>query len=83
MQRTKNLKCVVTLIIILSLLITIGVAFFRGGSEQESGAHHHSHEKPVAHHNDHEKADVHVHNNLETDNTGPQAEEPEHGKHRH
>lgn len=83
MQRTKNLKCVVTLIIILSLFVTIGVAFLRGGSVEENDAHHHGHGQTGPHHNDQEKADIHVHNNLETDNTGPHTEEPEHGEHRH
>lgn len=63
MQRTRNLKCVVVLTIILSLLISIGVAFFRGDPEKENGAHHHGHEKTGTQHHSHERSTVHKHNN--------------------
>lgn len=53
MQRTNNLKRVVVITIILSLLITIGVAFFRGGAEEGNSIHLHGYEKIGAHHNDH------------------------------
>lgn len=61
MQRVKNLKRVVISIIILSFLITIGVAFFRGGTGNENGVPQHGHGKTGADHHSHEKSAAHSH----------------------
>ncbi len=58
MQRVKNLKRVVISIIILSFLMTIGVAFFRGGTGNEDGVPQHGHgETGSDHHSREESAD--------------------------
>lgn len=61
MQRVKNLKRVVILIIILSFLTTLGVAFFRGGTGDENGVRNHGHEETGGHHHSHEKSAAHSH----------------------
>ena len=42
MQRNKNTKRLAITVVILTLLLAIGVAFFRGSSEQKVDSQHHA-----------------------------------------